>query len=155
MLQLIRTTFHFPSLIKSWTSNWPWVLLFLGRLLEVQLDSHSSGGSCLHIHLGPLLIPECLSVYAMLRNDSILYVESVFRHGRTVLRNFHVWLLLELVLMKTFVKHFIWSSNTRRIKSSSWSRLPKESWYDVFCNYEIACQKPWYTHTYHWPLVDL
>ena len=41
------------------------------------------------------------------------------------------------------------------IKSSTWSRLPKESWYDVVCNCEIACQKPWCTHTYLRLIVDL
>ena len=79
-------------------------------------------------------------------------VPLTLRQGKSYTQTSSCW---NMFWWRHFVKHFIWSSSTRQIKSSSWSRLPKESWYDVFCNCEIACQKPWCTHTYHRPIVDL
>ena len=154
-----------PGLCSSFKLSSISILSLIGLLFSISLDVHwccigrRGGGGNDRRPSSPLGYAVLCKLHAGLMQALLLLLLAPLRAVVILLRRVlwgrqehapplremherHRQRVLEHVSRKTFVKHFIWSSNTRRIKSSTWSRCPKESWYDVVCNCIIACQKP-------------
>ena len=84
-LPIIDQMLERSSITISWTVTQGIIRFLLLLRTKKRLSSH--------VHLGYLLIVECLSVCACPNNISTLHVESFFWYGRTILRDLHRWFL--------------------------------------------------------------